>query len=393
LSTSGGFNCGTAIEMLLLGNPAQMEFRDIVYNGFGAYGNVSVVGQSCFGPLVGNIVMRCSDNATSYGEPPNKILFSGMQGAAGKGIQIDGQYCDNACTNIHFVQIWHQAPTTPSVFFSGFANVVPCDIEITEVVNDSENMPVFANFCPAITNVFLTNNYTTSNAVTGQPIKGLFVTGNQMPFQGQTLSTDYLDYGTANVGSVVSTPPLAVIRVNAVPTSLGALGRTFVPVNPAGSSVTATATGVGTMAAGTYPVCITYVGWDGGETAPSTPVYVTVNGSQAVEVTFTPIAGYQGVYVYIDTFRTNTVYTSSPVTYTNIVYSDAIYESQPELDGTGLPYFGPSGVITNNLVLAVGNAPASSGAAGSIGEIAWDATHIYVCVAANTWVRATLSTF
>jgi hypothetical protein len=38
-------------------------------------------------------------------------------------------------------------------------------------------------------------------------------------------------------------------------------------------------------------------------------------------------------------------------------------------------------------------APATSSSAGVAGQIAFDATHIYVCVAPNTWVRATLATF
>jgi hypothetical protein len=38
-------------------------------------------------------------------------------------------------------------------------------------------------------------------------------------------------------------------------------------------------------------------------------------------------------------------------------------------------------------------APATSSSAGVAGQIAYDATHIYVCVAPNTWVRATLATF
>lgn len=42
---------------------------------------------------------------------------------------------------------------------------------------------------------------------------------------------------------------------------------------------------------------------------------------------------------------------------------------------------------------AVVNAPISASAAGTAGQIAYDSTHIYVCVATNTWVRATLATF
>lgn len=38
-------------------------------------------------------------------------------------------------------------------------------------------------------------------------------------------------------------------------------------------------------------------------------------------------------------------------------------------------------------------APASASAAGVTGSIAYDATHIYVAVNTNTWVRATLATW
>lgn len=38
-------------------------------------------------------------------------------------------------------------------------------------------------------------------------------------------------------------------------------------------------------------------------------------------------------------------------------------------------------------------APATAASAGTPGMIAYDATHLYVCVATNTWVRVTLATF
>jgi hypothetical protein len=38
-------------------------------------------------------------------------------------------------------------------------------------------------------------------------------------------------------------------------------------------------------------------------------------------------------------------------------------------------------------------APATAASAGTAGMVAYDATHLYVCVAANTWVRVALATF
>ena len=39
------------------------------------------------------------------------------------------------------------------------------------------------------------------------------------------------------------------------------------------------------------------------------------------------------------------------------------------------------------------DAPASATAEGTAGQIAYDATHIYLCIAADTWVRADLATW
>lgn len=37
--------------------------------------------------------------------------------------------------------------------------------------------------------------------------------------------------------------------------------------------------------------------------------------------------------------------------------------------------------------------PASSSAPGNAGQIAYDTTHLYVCIADRTWVRATLASW
>lgn len=37
--------------------------------------------------------------------------------------------------------------------------------------------------------------------------------------------------------------------------------------------------------------------------------------------------------------------------------------------------------------------PATASSSGVAGQVAYDATHFYVCVAADTWVRVALATF
>ena len=69
--------------------------------------------------------------------------------------------------------------------------------------------------------------------------------------------------------------------------------------------------------------------------------------------------------------------TASAVTATQLGYVDATSSIQTQL---------------NSKVTEVA-APSTASSAGTAGQIAYDATHIYVCVATNTWVRATLATF
>jgi hypothetical protein len=44
-------------------------------------------------------------------------------------------------------------------------------------------------------------------------------------------------------------------------------------------------------------------------------------------------------------------------------------------------------------VPASSSAPATATSPGMPGAIAYDATHVYICIAANTWVRAVTATF
>ena len=48
--------------------------------------------------------------------------------------------------------------------------------------------------------------------------------------------------------------------------------------------------------------------------------------------------------------------------------------------------------ILDNAAILVA-APALATSTGKPGQIAYDATHVYVCVATNVWVRALLATF
>lgn len=49
-------------------------------------------------------------------------------------------------------------------------------------------------------------------------------------------------------------------------------------------------------------------------------------------------------------------------------------------------------VFSANLVLS-NSAPANSSANGLVGTIRYDSSYVYICVANNTWKRATLNTW
>jgi hypothetical protein len=56
----------------------------------------------------------------------------------------------------------------------------------------------------------------------------------------------------------------------------------------------------------------------------------------------------------------------------------------------------PTGVLDvadNKLRVRTAQTPATTGAAGNQGEIAWDANYVYVCVATNSWKRAAIATW
>lgn len=60
--------------------------------------------------------------------------------------------------------------------------------------------------------------------------------------------------------------------------------------------------------------------------------------------------------------------------------------AQATLNVSGVATFGASPIIPTAT-------PASAGAAGTAGTVAWDGNYVYVCVATNTWKRSALSSW
>ena len=61
---------------------------------------------------------------------------------------------------------------------------------------------------------------------------------------------------------------------------------------------------------------------------------------------------------------------------------------------TGIFTSSPQATLDVNGTFRISSsAPATSTSPGVAGQIAWDSTHFYVCVATNSWVRTTLATW
>lgn len=50
-------------------------------------------------------------------------------------------------------------------------------------------------------------------------------------------------------------------------------------------------------------------------------------------------------------------------------------------------------MTVNSITLTASNPPDEASSNGTVGQIAWSSGHIYLCVANNTWKRASLSTW
>ena len=62
----------------------------------------------------------------------------------------------------------------------------------------------------------------------------------------------------------------------------------------------------------------------------------------------------------------------------------------------GIATTSPTGLLDVNddhVRVRTAKTPASATATGNAGDICWDANYVYVCVAANTWKRAALSSW
>lgn len=92
---------------------------------------------------------------------------------------------------------------------------------------------------------------------------------------------------------------------------------------------------------------------------------------------------------------TGAVESTGNITTTANVIAGAVYSDNYFLSNGNLPmanYPGNIGV-GGSLIVANVYVPTANTSAGTAGQIVWDTNYLYVCVAANTWKRANISTW
>jgi hypothetical protein len=61
--------------------------------------------------------------------------------------------------------------------------------------------------------------------------------------------------------------------------------------------------------------------------------------------------------------------------------------------GTTTPGASKLTVADDSIQVNTAKTPASAAATGTVGQICWDSSYVYVCVATNTWKRAAIATW
>lgn len=81
----------------------------------------------------------------------------------------------------------------------------------------------------------------------------------------------------------------------------------------------------------------------------------------------------------------------------NAVVNNALVTTATLFANTNVPHItvGNNALSTANLIIRSlpTGVPNSSGSNGVQGQLIWDNTHLYICIAANSWIRFTGVTF
>lgn len=212
------------------------------------------------------------------------------------------------------------------------------------------------------------NHYTNKTYVDAQSVVGAFDEGNGIGYRLRSSNSSF--YGNIGLGAVDFTSATSG-------TTFGATGDYSFS-----SGQTTTASGTGSTAIGTGSSA-------SGVAAVAMGNLTQANGSTSVAMGNAVIMGTDNGFGF-GQYNDNTgghIFTigNGP--------NGASRSNAYDLTSTGNSRQSGTATATQFRVSALNTAPASATATGTTGEIRITATHIYICTATNTWVRAALATW
>jgi hypothetical protein len=132
---------------------------------------------------------------------------------------------------------------------------------------------------------------------------------------------------------------------------------------------------------------------------PNLPVAISVTGTEQLEAVQSGTSVRVTSQQIANLSPAGTVTTVSVVTANGVSGTVADPTSTPAITLT-LGAITPTSVTTSGLDVnsdsirvRTAKTPASASATGTQGQIAWDASYLYVCTATNTWKRSAITTW
>jgi hypothetical protein len=337
-----GFTQSASIPVVLAGGGFMQHFENTAWSANSAFGNTPALGQPYNAPPIPWLWMKTVQPTI----PLAGLIFDGDNTGLGRGIMLDfGDVTNGSSINYGLKNvITFQAPLTPFLMLYGQSNTAGF-IKVSNVDMDSHFMAVVANWNVSTHDVYLEGNDTTgaSPLVTGLPIANLTAFNNVAPIVGQNADLTNNPLGPLNVGSGIVTigsaqhgRPLNFSAPNNYPAfweypTITGVAAKIIP-------------GTGSEPSGTWTFCITAVGWNEGESAPSCTTGLLLSGNQVVRVTWNTLSNVRGYNVYggIGGYvRQNSSLISGPP-FDFSIYSN--YAGAPQYSGTGLPLIDASQV-------------------------------------------------
>ena len=312
----------------------------------GGLPNIGVAGQISLGPEIGAVWMKGGDQGDLNAKGQSSLHMHGYNSFSGRGIDIDQTYSNNDTSKFLLDAYEDQQPVTPFVMLSGgFTGTM---IEIRHAIMDSNPVAVFANwmsFGGSGVTIRDVNTSFPATILTGHETPGIVVGAIQVPGVVQSSLIQTLGQNYNLVVPSFSNALTCCITYQGQELDMVSGSPIIYPITPP-VLTSLTSPGSGTLASGQWNVEVTAVGWNNGETQVSNQAFITVNGSQNIQVNWTGTTNVKGYNVYAGQggyVKQNT----TPVA--GLTFTFATFSNQggaPTVDTTGSVTLDSTEVIT-----------------------------------------------